>query len=200
MNGSRKSGGGFAAALARAFALAMLLICAPPLLSAAESTSPDIASAYVTVRDGVYLLNVQTVYPLTEDISRALDDGVTLNFDLQAQVLKQRRFWYDATLVDVIVRRELSWHAVSERFVLKDISAGGSQQLFMTLEEALEAVGSVQDWPVIVEPQLDPDSAYQISVRAEMRRGRMPDALRMLVFWSDAWSRASDWREWALPR
>jgi hypothetical protein len=185
--------------LVRIFAFVLLLVGAPALRAAA-SGNPDVISAYVTVQDGVFLLNVRTEYLLTEDIRRALDDGVTLNFDLQAQVLKHRRLWLDATLIDVTLRRELSWHAVSERYVLKDLAAGGGQQLFLTLDEALVAAGTVQGWPVVVEPQLDPNGQYEIGVRAGLRRGRMPDALRLLVFWSDAWSRTSDWRTWVLPR
>jgi hypothetical protein len=52
----------------------------------------------------------------------------------------------------------------------------------MTLDQALEAAGIVEGWPVVVEPQLDPDSTYTISVRAGVRRGRMSDALRALIF------------------
>jgi hypothetical protein len=182
-----------------ALVLGLLLACLPAAVRAAGDGNPNVTSAYVTVQDGVFLLNVHTEFPLTEDLRRALEDGVTLNFNLQALVQKRRRFWYDADLVDATLRRELSWHAVSERYVLKDLSLGG-QQLFTTLEEALVAAGTVDGWPVVVEPQLQPDGTYEISVRAEMRRGRMSDALRMLVFWSDSWNRSSDWYVWVLPR
>jgi hypothetical protein len=37
-------------------------------------------------------------------------------------------------------------------------------------------------------------------VRAGFRRGRLPDALRALVFWSDGWNRRSKWNAWILPR
>ena len=53
---------------------------------------------------------------------------------------------------------------------------------------------------MVVEPQLDPDSTYAIRVRAAVRRGRMPDALRKLIFWSDSWTRSSEWYSWILPR
>ncbi len=199
MDALRIPGSNWTAAVAlKGLVLALLLACSP-LARAAEPGIPAVTSAYVTVQDGVFLLNVRTEYPLTEDLRRALDDGVTLNFDLQALVQKRRRYWYDADLVDATLRRELSWHAVSERYVLKDLSLGG-QQLFTTLEDALVAAGTVQGWPVVVEPQLDPDGIYEISVRAGMRRGRMPDALRLLAFWSDAWNRSSDWYVWVLPR
>jgi hypothetical protein len=199
MDALRKPGIGWTGAVAfKGLALALLFACAP-LSRAAETSDPSVTSAYVTVQDGVFLLNVRTAYPLTEDIRRALEDGVTLNFDLQALVQKRRRYWYDAELVDATLRRELSWHAVSERYVLKDLSLGG-QQLFTSLQDALEAAGTVQGWPVVVEPQLEADGVYEISVRAGMRRGHMPDALRLLLIWSDNWNRSSEWYVWVLPR
>jgi hypothetical protein len=37
-------------------------------------------------------------------------------------------------------------------------------------------------------------------VRASVRRGRLTDALRALMFWSDDWQRESEWYSWSLPR
>jgi hypothetical protein len=158
-----------------------------------------VQTAYVNVRGGVFELNARATYPLNEDIRTALEDGVTVNIELQTQVHRQRRFWFDSTLVDVTLRRELSWHAVSERYILRTTGTG-EQQVYMTLDQALEAAGIVEGWPVVVEPQLDPDSTYTISVRAGVRRGRMSDALRALIFWSDSWNRSSEWYTWTLPR
>jgi hypothetical protein len=158
-----------------------------------------VKSAYVTVQDGVFQVNARTIYPLNDDIRSALDDGVTINFELQAVVSKQRRYWFDDTLVDVTLRRELSWHAVSARYVVRDIDRG-DQQVFVSLDAAVAEVGVVANWPVVVEPQLDPEASYEISVRAGMRRGRLPDTLRRLIFWSDSWNRSSEWYSWMLPR
>jgi hypothetical protein len=179
--------------------LLMLAQCC--LVAQAEEAGDHLAvqSAYVNVRGGVFELNARAIYPLNEDIRTALEDGVTINIELQTQVHRQRRFWFDSTLVDVTLRRELSWHAVSERYILRE-NGTGEQQVYMTLDQALMAAGEVENWPVVVEPQLDPDSTYTISVRAGVRRGRMSEALRALIFWSDSWNRSSDWYTWTLPR
>lgn len=158
-----------------------------------------VQTAYVNVRGGVFELNARAIYPLNDDIRTALSDGVTVNIELQTVVTRQRRFWFDSKLVDVTLRRELSWHAVSERFILRE-AGNGDQQVYTTLDQALVAAGEVNDWPVVVEPQLDPDSTYTISVRAGLRRGRMSDAMRALIFWSDSWNRSSEWYTWSLPR
>lgn len=184
----------------RAFMLACILLGCGGVLRAADSPGEiEVRSAYVTVQGGVFLLNAFTVYPPDADIRSALADGLTIQFELQATVHRQRRFWFDAGVIDISLRRELSWHAVSERYVLREVEQG-SQQVFTTLEQALEAAGTVESWPVVVEPQLAPDGVYEISVRAGVRRGRLPDALRALIFWSDSWNRTSEWYTWTLPR
>ena len=65
--------------------------------------------------------------------------------------------------------------------------------------QKLEAIGAVDDWPVLVEPQLSRDARYRVSVRASVRRGRLPDTLRVLMFWTDSWHRTSEWYSWSLP-
>lgn len=179
-----------------------LLVLLLPLFAAQPARAAEgisVLTAYVNVRGGVFELNARTIFPLDDRVRTALADGATINFDLQAVVLKQRRYWLDQTLVDVILRRELLWHAVSQRYVLRDVDSG-DQQSFVALDEALIAAGVVDDWPVVVEPQLDPDATYEISVRAGFRRGRLPNSLRALIFWDDGWNRRSRWYSWILPR
>ena len=143
--------------------LALACLQAAPVRAAVSPNgTPQVDSAYVTVQGGVFLLNAQAVYPVTEDIRTALGDGVTVNFELQAVVQKRRRLWFDANLVDVTLRRELIWHAVSERYVLKDLSLGG-QGVYATLEEALDAARAGFGWPVVVEPHMDTAGTKVIS-------------------------------------
>jgi hypothetical protein len=179
-----------------ALVLGLLAVLAAPA-GAAERIV--VQSAYVNVRGGVFELNAHTIFPLDDNVRAALTDGATVNFDLQAVVDKQRRYWVDATLVDVILRRELTWNTVSQRYVLKDEDTGDTQS-FAALDEALAAAGKVTNWPVVVEPQLDPDATYEIRVRAGFRRGRLPNSLRAVMFWSDGWNRRSRWYSWILPR
>jgi hypothetical protein len=184
----------------RQLLLALLLWCAVAVAPAAVLDGVfEVRSAYLTVDDGVFLLNTRTEYPVNEEIRSALTDGVTLYFDLEALVERGRRLWVDATVAETLVRRELSWHAVRERYVVRDV-VRGELEYYSTLEQALQAIGIVSSFPVITEPQLESDASYDISVRASMRRGSMPDAVRALVWWSDSWHRRTDWVTWSLPR
>jgi uncharacterized protein DUF4390 len=157
----------------------------------------EVRSAYVNIDNGVFLLHARIEYPVNPAIRDALRDGVTLTFDLDTRVDRERRFWFNANIVELTLRRELAYHAVSDRYVVRDVKSD-EQQTFPTLEEALSYLGKVDGWPILVEPQLNGGS-YVISVRAGVRRGKLPASLRVLLFWADDWHRVSEWYSWSLP-
>jgi hypothetical protein len=157
----------------------------------------EVRSAYVNVDNGVFLLHARVEYPNNPEIRDALRDGITLSFDLDTRVERARRLWFDAEIVALTLRRELSYHSVSERYIVRDVRSG-DQQSYPTLEEALKQLGTVDGWPILVEPQLD-GGMYEVSVRAGVRRGRLPSSLRALMFWTDDWHRTSEWYSWSLP-
>ena len=157
----------------------------------------EVRSAYVNIDKGVFLLHARVEYPLSPAIRGALKDGVTLTFDLDARVDRERHLWFNANIVDLTLRRELTYHAVSDRYVVRD-TRSRDQQSFPSIDEALDYLGKVDAWPILVEPQLDGGN-YTISVRAGMRRGHLPASLRAILFWTDDWARVSEWYTWSLP-
>jgi Domain of unknown function (DUF4390) len=154
-------------------------------------------TAYVNFDHGVIQLFARVRYPLNPAIREALQDGVTLTFDVEVKVDRERRFWFDANVVDLTLRRELAYRVVTDRFVVRDVD-GSHQKSFGTLQQALAYLGKVDGWPILVEPQLD-GGRYIISVRAGVRRGKLPSSLRALLFWTDDWQRVSKWYSWSLP-
>lgn len=176
---------------------ATLVVAAPSPRADALDGVLEVRSAYVNVAGGVFLLHARIQYPDNPQIRDALRDGITLTFELDTRVERERRFWFDAEVVALTLRRELAYHAVSERYVVRD-ARSGDQQSFATLEEALTQLGTVEGWPILVEPQLD-GGQYHVSVRAGVRRGRLPSSLRTLMFWTDDWHRTSEWYSWSLP-
>ena len=157
----------------------------------------EVRSAYVNIEKGVFLLHARVEYPVSPAIRNALRDGVSLTFDVDARVDRERHLWFNANVVDVTLRRELTYHAVSDRYLVRDTRTR-DQESFPTLDEALDYLGKVNAWPILVEPQLDGGS-YTISVRAGMRRGHLPASLRAILFWTDDWARESEWYTWSLP-
>jgi hypothetical protein len=156
-----------------------------------------VRSAYVNIDHGVFLLHARVEYPQGPAIRNALRDGITLDFDLDVRIERERHLWFNANIIELTLHRQLSYHAVSDRYVVRDVRSG-DQDTYATLDEALDTLGKVDGWPILVEPQLDGGS-YTISVRAGMRRGHLPASLRAMLFWTDDWVRVSEWYTWSLP-
>jgi Domain of unknown function (DUF4390) len=184
------------------FAVLAMLVAGPAARADALDGVLEVRSAYVSVEQGVFQLYARVAYPVNDDIRAALKDGLTLTFDLDVVVDRERRFWMDATVEELKLQRELSYHAVSDRFVTREFDqrTTGEQHSYATLDEALEALGTVDAWPILVTPKLSANRQYRVSLRAGIRRGRLSDTLRVLLFWTDDWHRESEWFSWSLQR
>jgi len=178
-------------------AAAWMALCSVAVLADALDGVLQVRSAFVDLDHAVFQLHARIDYPMNPAISDALRDGVDLIFDVNARVERARRFWINSTVVDLTMRRELAYHTVSDRYVVRD-PATGDQQTFANLDAALQYLGTVDAWPVLVEPQLETGAQYIISVRAGIHRGHLSSSLRALLFWTDDWSRVSDWYTWSL--
>jgi len=162
----------------------------------------EVRSAYVNVEGQVFQLFARIAYPVNDDIRAALKDGLTLTFDLDIIVAHERRFWVDDDIYNQTITRELMYHAVSDRYITRDIDSrsNNAQHSYATLEEALEALGTVDAFAILVASQVSPSREYRVSLRAGVRRGKLPDTLRVLLFWTDDWHRESEWFSWSLQR
>ncbi len=176
-------------------ALLLPLIVAAPLRAADDI---EVRAASATLRGMVLEVTIHAEYPPDEQLRAALEAGATVDFGLLVVIEKINQYWFNERVLETSLRRELSWNAPSQRYVLKDI-ASSEQRTFATFEEALVAAGRAENWPVQLDQQLDPAATYEVGVRARLRRGRPPTALRALTFWTQYWNR-SEWYTWVLAR
>jgi len=182
-----------------ALCLLLWLLAPQPSMPAAGPLDGDfeVRSAFIVVERGVLQLNVHVQYPINERIRSALQDGVTLSFDVDLNITRHRRLWWNAGVLETTLRRELTYHAVTDRYVMRN-DEGVEEGSFPTLEEAIDRLGRIEDLPVLIESQLHGEGPWQVAVRAGVRRGRLSDTMRALMFWSDDWHRNSDWYTWTL--
>jgi len=190
-----------ARAPAQACALAIflgLVMLAAPRAGHAQGTPPfGIRTAYVQLVEGVYLLNARLHLPLTEKMRAALADGVALTLTLEIEVNSARRFWTDETVASLVQRYQLQYHAVSERYLIRNLNSG-EQTSFPTLDDAIEHLGRISGLPVLDQALTEKNRRYDFSVRAVLDVGDMPYALRVLMFWTDDLHRVSEWYTWPL--
>lgn len=157
----------------------------------------EIRSAFVEPADSVYMLNARLDFALPPGAQAAILDGVALTLDLEIVVNRARRYWLDDTIATLEQRYELVYHALSERFLVRNLNSG-EQRSWPTLEDALESLQVVDRLPILDQSLVAPNLRYDVNLRGRLDVRNIPDALRFILFWVDDWRQQTDWYTWPL--
>jgi hypothetical protein len=159
----------------------------------------EIRSAESELTDGVHVLDARMQLVLSSEALRALSSGFTLTIELQAELIRVRRWYIDNLEAELATRYELEYHPLTQRYIVRNLNSG-DQDSFSTLYSALNNLGRVQGLPLIDDAVLEADSTYRIRVRALLQTRQYSAPIRMLFFWRGQWQLESEWSEWILER
>jgi len=162
-------------------------------------TTLAVADAAIAIDDGVYELDARLELKLPEQARRAIEAGLTLHMRYDIEVARVRRYVPDAEVASLEQSYELSYHALSQRYLVRNLNTG-EQQDFGTLQSALDSLAEVRGLPLLDSELLEQGSSYEFRVRAVLTLRSAPDTLSWLLFWTDDWSATSEWYAWTLQR
>jgi len=178
----------------------MLLACflATVATSAAlAQTQVNVRSASLGLDQDVYELDARIEVRLPDDARKAIEAGLTLRLDYEIEINRVRNYLPDASVASLVQSYELSYHALSQRYLLRNLNTG-EQDDFGTLAAALDDLCAVRGLPVVDATLVPPGPAYEAAVRAVVDLNTGSEALRWILFWTDDWSAKSEWYEWPL--
>jgi hypothetical protein len=151
----------------------------------------------VDLVDGVYSLDARLDLRLLDEARRAVEAGLTLRLNYEIVVDRVRRYMPDAEIAALVQRYEISYHALSQRWLVRNLNTG-EQFDFGSLEMAIGRISEIRNLPILDAALLTPGSVYQGRVRAVLDLSTAPAAFGWLLFWADDWSDESDWKSWTL--
>lgn len=184
--------------------LACMLGLTTPVLAqtaevAAEVTDGRflIVQANTKVTLDVLLLDAEIVYGLTPGAIEALNNGVPLLFETQIELDRSRRFLPDPNIVKLVQRSQLTYHALTQRFIVRNYNSS-KQTSYARLSDALKRIGKLQNLPIIDIGLLDPNATYSMRMRSVLDTRSYAAPLRMLaaLFQVDDWRLESPWERW----
>ena len=159
----------------------------------------EVRSATTRQVGGVHTLDARLQLVLSSEALEALSSGVPLTIELQLELIRVRRFYWDDAAADLAMVYELEYRPLSQRYIVRNRNSG-NQDSFATLYSALNNLGRVQGLPVIDDALLQAGRPYRIRLRAMLNTQQYPAPLRLLFFWRDEWQLQSEWFEWMLER
>jgi hypothetical protein len=178
-----------------------LLLCVIATLAvpgrAAAQSSLALFDVAVAVDDGVYELDARLEMRLPDDARKAVESGLTLRLNYEIVIDRVRRYIPDAEVAALVQRNEVTYHALSQRWLVRNLNTG-EQDDFGSLDTALARIAELRGLPIIDTTLLPGGPEYQGRIRAVLDLSTAPDAFGWLLFWADDWSAESNWKTWTL--
>lgn len=181
--------------LTRWIVLSWLAVAVVPHAQADEPRF-GIRNAFVEPRGGVWQLNAILELGLSRAAENALAEGVPLTLILETEVSRGRRFLPDEDVAELQQRWQLGYDALAQRYVVVNQNSG-AQSAYPSLGEALDALARIRELPLLDEALLQAGRRYEVSLRATLEIGGLPEAVKVLLFWRE-WSRVTDWYTWSV--
>jgi len=147
------------------------------------------------IADGQFIVDARIDVQLNESTLEALENGVTLEFELQVALLRPRRLWWDSEVTAVTRRYLLARHALADGYTLSE--PGADQRLtFKNIDEALAALGEVRNFAAGSAAEQAPAGKYRGRLRLRLNIEALPAPLRPIAYVSPSWRLSSGWYEW----
>jgi hypothetical protein len=188
----------------------LTLLLLPMLLplqfwAAAVVRAEDVASAAgivvqetsTTWVEDHYLLDARIDYRLSTNLIEALENGVPLTFEVQAQALEDLFGLWRQPIASHSRFYRLEYHALSEQYLTSRLDEH-TRTAHASLDVALATLGSVVRMPLVTRAGIKADAHYFIRLRARLDVSSLPTPLRLTAYLNQAWRLQSEWRQWPL--
>lgn len=175
----------------------LLLICFFALFSTtvlAGNSSLIIKSAELVALEDAYTLNADVDVKFSNAIEEVISKGFELNFLIEFQLAKPRKYWFDDEVVTISHEVSLSYHALSRQFL---VIRGDQQKTFVRLDEALDDLSYISGLKVFQKSEVEKGELYKAVLLMRLNSKKLPKTLQSeSIAGSDDWQMSSQHFEW----
>lgn len=185
-----------------------MLLCALLAVTTvrAQENGPPLASASASIGtftlsrvDNGLMVNAQINFELPSHIEEALTKGVPLFFIAEAEVTRDRWYWYDKKVSQATRQMRLSYQPLTRRWRL-NVSTGfashtqsgiGLPQYFDTLSDAMSSIKRLTRWRIADLNDIDASTSHTVELKFKLDLSQMPRPFQIGVIGSNEWSIAA---------
>jgi len=139
-------------------------------------------------RDGALVLEYDVRIQLSRAVEEALGRGVPVHFVARADVYRSRWYWRDERVTRASRSWRVAWQPLTGGWRVG--MAGGLNQTYGSLEEALVAVTRSTQWRLVDLAQLDPDGRHYVEFSFRLDDSQLPGPMQIGLGGSAGWSLA----------
>jgi len=183
---------------------AVLLCCASlswglPQLARAETVAAEVPLLQVERNADNLLLTATVNFVLPTAVEDALLKGVPVIFVAEADILRERWYWFDKKVAGTERHMRLVYQPLTRRWRLA-VASGlitnnglgvALNQTFDSLEDALGAIRRVSGWRIAELAELDPGARHRVEFRFRLDVSQLPRPLQIGALGQSDWTLAT---------
>jgi len=191
-----ESGTGRSLQFARRCLMWALLALPMLALPAQAQTNVDWQDFKLERTENVLFLSTNVVFDLPKVLEDAMYKGVSLFFVTQADVMRDRWYFYDKTIARVERNSRLSYMPLTRRWRVSTspeafaVSGSGVTigQTFETLDEALSTIQHISQWRLANLSDLEGDGKYYLEFKFRLDLAQLPRPLQIGAASQNDWN------------
>ena len=159
----------------------------------------EISQYQVERADDEILISAQVSFELPSAVEEALLKGIPMFFVSEANVLRERWYWYDKKLASIQRHMRLAYQPLTRRWRLNVTSGPGREASvglalnpsFDTLEDALSAIKRTSRWKIADAADLEGGVKYKVNFGFKLDLTQLPRPFQIGALGQSDWDLAA---------
>jgi Domain of unknown function (DUF4390) len=174
-----------------------LVACAWVLMAAIARAQGGVETVQFSVEraDDQIQLSAQLQFELPAAVEDALLKGIPMVFVMNADILRERWYWYDKRIVGAARYFRVAYQPLTRRWRLNVTSGAGASasvglalnQSYDSLPLALAAIKRVSKWTIADAAELDAAQKYKVEFRFRLDLTQLPRPFQIGMLGENDW-------------
>jgi hypothetical protein len=160
-------------------------------VQSAAAEGVEIVQAHLESSEDGYRLSSTFAFELNRALEDAIARGIPLYFTTDIEITRPRWYWLDEKAVRESQSIRISYNVLTRQY--RAAIAGGLQQNFSSLDDALSLVRRPPRWLVAEKKSLNPGETYSVAVRMHLDITQLPKPFQVNALNNSDWRLSSDW-------
>ena len=166
------------------------LLSFPSPLQAAEATLSNIIVTN-TQEDLLVFFDIEGCF--TREMEEAILNGIPTTFTIVIKLYRTRTAWLDASIASITLEHTIKYDSLKNEFRVTRSEADRTELVVKDFEAAKKAMAEIRNIRVVPLKELQDRGKYQLRVKAELEKVRLPLYLHYVLFFVSLWDFETDW-------
>jgi hypothetical protein len=126
-------------------------------------------------------------------MEEAILNGIPTTFTIVIKLYRARTAWLDASIASITLEHTIKYDSLKNEFRVTRSEEGNTELVVKDFEAAKKAMAEIRNIRVVPLKKLQDRGKYQLRVKAELEKVRLPLYLHYVLFFVSLWDFETDW-------